>query len=76
MAIRGGQLKEKQDYQKYIIEMLQEENGYQVRPSSAFNAGYSMDVDVLFAFLEKTQKDTLIRLEKLSEIIIMKKIRY
>ena len=65
MAIRGGQLKEKQDYQKYIIEMLQEENGYQVRPSSAFNAGYSMDVDVLFAFLEKTQKDTLIRLEKL-----------
>lgn len=58
-------LQEKQDYQKYIIEMLQEENGYQVRPSSAFNAGYSMDVDVLFAFLEKTQKDTLIRLEKL-----------
>ena len=65
MAIKSGQLKEKEDYQKYILEALSEDNGYQVRPSAAFSAGYAMDVDVLFAFLEDTQKETLIRLEKL-----------
>ena len=65
MAIKGGQLKEKGDYQKYILEALFEGNGYQIRPATAFSAGYGMDVDVLFTFLEDTQKETLIRLEKL-----------
>jgi type I site-specific deoxyribonuclease len=65
MAIKSGQLEEKKDYQKYILEALSEDNGYQIRPATAFSAGYGMDVDVLFAFLEDTQKETLIRLEKL-----------
>lgn len=65
MAIKSGQLKEKKDYQKYILEALSEDNGYQIRPATAFSAGYGIDVDVLFAFLEDTQKETLIRLEKL-----------
>ena len=65
MAIKSGQLKEKEDYQKYILEALSEDNGYQIRPATAFSAGYGMDVDVLFAFLEDTQKETLTRLEKL-----------
>lgn len=65
MAIKSGQLKEKSDYQAYIIEMLEKENGYQVRPATAFDAGYGMDVELLFAFLEATQKDALLRLEKL-----------
>ena len=65
MAIKSGQLKEKEDYQKYILEALSEDNGYQMRPATSFSAGYGMDVDVLFAFLEDTQKETLTRLEKL-----------
>lgn len=65
MAIKSGQLREKEDYQKYILEMLHEENGYKIRPAAAFSAGYGMDVEMLFAFLEETQKDTLVRLEKL-----------
>ena len=32
MAIKAGQLKERADYQAYILEMLWEKNGYQVRP--------------------------------------------
>lgn len=65
MAIKSGQLREKEDYQKYILEMLRDENGYEIRPAAAFSAGYGMDVEMLFSFLEETQKDTLVRLEKL-----------
>lgn len=65
MAIKGGQLKEKADYQAYILEMLRDENGYQTRPASAFDPGYGMDPELLFAFLEATQKEALTKLEKL-----------
>ena len=65
MAIRSGQLKEKTDYQTYILEMLREENGYQVRPSTTYDPGYGMDVELLFSFLQATQPDALARLEKL-----------
>ena len=56
MAIKAGQLKERADYQAYILEMLREENGYQVRPSTAYDPGYGMDVERLFSFLEATQR--------------------
>ena len=65
MAIKSGQLKEKTDYQAYILEMLRDENGYQVRSADSFEPGYGMDTEVLFTFLEATQKDALSRLEKL-----------
>ena len=50
MAIKAGQLKERADYQAYILEMLRKENGYQVRPSTAYDPGYGMDVELLFSF--------------------------
>ena len=65
MAIKAGQLKERADYQAYILEMLREENGYQMRPSTAYDPGYGMDVELLFSFLQATQPDALARLEKL-----------
>ena len=65
MAIKGGQLKEKEDYQSYILEALREENGYLVRSATEYTPGYGMDVELLFSFLEATQKDALSRLEKL-----------
>lgn len=65
MAIKAGQLKERADYQAYILEMLREENAYQVRPSTAYDPGYGMDAELLFSFLEVTQSDALARLEKL-----------
>lgn len=65
MAIKAGQLKERADYQAYILEMLEKENGYQVRPSTAYDPGYGMDVELLFSFLQATQPDVLARLEKL-----------
>lgn len=65
MAIKSGQLKEKTDYQAYILEMLRDENGYQIRPATSFEAGYGMDTEVLFDFLEATQSEALAKLEKL-----------
>ena len=51
MAIKAGQLKERADYQAYILEMLRKENGYQMRSSTAYDPGYGMDVELLFSFL-------------------------
>lgn len=65
MAIKSGQLKEKTDYQAYILEMLEKENSYLIRNATSFDAGFGMDVELLFDFLEATQKDELEHLEKL-----------
>lgn len=65
MAIKAGQLKERSDYQAYILEALRNENGYQVRPSAAYDPGYGMDPELLFDFLQVTQPKELEKLQKL-----------
>lgn len=65
MAIKSGQLREKEDYQKYILEMLETENGYAIRPTTAFDAGYGMDTELLFEFLYATQRENTSKLEKI-----------
>lgn len=66
MAIKSGQLREKEDYQAYILEMLETENGYSIREDkTAFNAGYGMDTELLFNFLYASQGDSMQKLEKL-----------
>ena len=65
MAIKSGQLKERADYQAYILEMLEKENGYIVRPSTKYDAGYAMDPELLFAFLNDTQPEVMEKLTKL-----------
>ncbi len=65
MAIKSGQLKERTDYQAYILEMLRDNNGYKIRSAENFDAGYGMDVELLFDFLNGTQSDAMVKLEKL-----------
>ena len=65
MAIKSGQLKERADYQAYILEMLEKDNKYTIRPATAYDPGFGMDTELLFAFLEATQKDEFLHLEKL-----------
>lgn len=65
MAIKSGQLKEKTDYQAYILEMLHDENGYQIRPANIFDSGYGMDTEILFSFLQTTQPEAMEKLNKL-----------
>jgi type I restriction enzyme R subunit len=65
MAAHAGFLKEKEDYQKLILEHLRDDNGYQIRPAAAFNAGYAMDPELLFSFLRSTQEAAFEKLEKI-----------
>ena len=65
MAIKSGQLKEKTGYQAYILEMLRAENGYRIRPATAFEPGYGMDTELLFSFLQQTQPEEMEKLQKL-----------
>ena len=65
MAIKSGQLREKADYQAYILEMLRDGNGYQVRSATAYDPGYGMDTELLFSFFEQTQPEALEKLNKL-----------
>ena len=65
MATKGGQLKEREDYQAYILEMLETANNYKVRTASCFDPGYAMDTELLFEFLYATQAESMAKLEKL-----------
>ena len=58
-------INEKQEYQKFIIDYLIENNGYIQRSNKDFNPYYAMDIDCLFNFLYKTQPDKMNQLEKI-----------
>ena len=59
MPIRADQLKEKEDYQKLILEHLRDDGGYRIRPANRFSPGLAMDTEMLLEFLESTQADTM-----------------
>ena len=59
MPIRADQLKEKEDYQKLILEHLRDDDGYRIRPADEFSPGLAMDTEMLLEFLESTQADTM-----------------
>ena len=58
-------IKEKEDFQRYILDYLKNKNGYVVRDAkTCFNSHYAMDIELLFQFLNDTQADTMEKLEK------------
>lgn len=62
MPIKADQLKEKEDYQKLILERLRDDNGFIIRPNTAYKPGLAMDTEVLLSFLDDTQYDTMEKL--------------
>lgn len=62
MPIKADQLKEKEDYQKLILEHLHEDNGFYIRPNTSYKPGLAMDTEVLLQFLKDTQLDTMEKL--------------
>lgn len=65
MPIRADQLKEKEDYQKLILERLRDDNGFQIRPNTEYKPGLAMDTGLLIEFLENTQHDTMDQLRRM-----------
>lgn len=61
----GNMLKEREDYQKLILEHLQEDNGYVIRKADKFNREYAMDTELLLSFLDDTQPDEMAKLRKI-----------
>ena len=65
MSTNSNFLREKEDYQRLILEHLRDDNGYQIRSAKTdFNAGFAMDTELLFLFLLNTQRAALEKLEK------------
>ncbi|MFS1516403.1 type I restriction endonuclease subunit R [Bacillus sp. SCS-151] len=64
MPITANQLREKEDYQKLIVERLEEDNGYLVRPAEKYSSRLAMDTEILLQFLENTQPNVMERLRK------------
>ena len=65
MPIRADQLKEKEDYQRLIIDQLRDNNHFRERPNTAYKTGLAMDTEVLLEFLEDTQPDTMDQLRRM-----------
>lgn len=52
------------EYQHFIMQMLEKQNGYVVRPSAKFDSRFAVDKEMLLAFLNSTQPDTMDALRK------------
>ena len=65
MPIKADQLREKEDYQKLIMERLHEDNGFRIRPNTAYKPGLAMDTEMLLEFLEDTQHDEMEHLRRM-----------
>ena len=72
MPIRADQLKEKEDYQHLILERLNEDNDFRIRPNSAFNSGLAMDTELLIEFLDLHSQRQLINCIACIKNILMK----
>jgi len=57
-------LREREDYQRLILERLNEDNGYAIRHATNYDQKYAMDTELLFSFLESTQPDTMEKLRR------------
>ena len=65
MPIKADQLKEKEDYQKLILDSLHDNNGFRIRPNTEYKPGLAMDIGMLLEFLESTQHDTMEQLRRM-----------
>lgn len=53
------------EYENFIIDTLEKKNGYVVRPNTKYDRNFAIDREMLFQFLNDTQKDTMDALHKI-----------
>ena len=53
------------EYQKFLLERLEKDNGYVIRKASNFDRYFAIDREMLFKFLNDTQPDTMDYLRKI-----------
>lgn len=52
------------EFQKFLLERLEQDNGYIIRKASSFDRMFAVDREMLFQFLNTTQPDTMAALCK------------
>lgn len=52
------------DYQAFLLERLEQDNGYIIRKASSFDRMFAVDREMLFQFLNTTQPDIMAALRK------------
>ncbi len=57
-------IQSEKDYQRYIMERLNKDNGYIIRKAANFDRLFAVDREMLFKFLNDTQPDTVTALKK------------
>ena len=53
------------DYQKFLLERLEKDNGYVIRKAANFDRLFAVDREMMFKFLNDTQPDTMEYLRKI-----------
>lgn len=53
------------EYQKFILDILNKQNGYRIRKNVDYDRHFAMDIDMLFEFLYSTQPNTMESLTKI-----------
>ncbi len=53
------------DFQKFLLERLEQDNGFVIRKAGKFDRRFAMDREMLFKFLDDTQPDTMDYLRKI-----------
>ena len=53
------------EYQKFLLDRLEKDNGFVVRKATNFDRYYAVDREMLFKFLNDTQPDTMDYLRKI-----------
>ena len=63
--IHHASILSEKEYQKFLLDRLEKDNGYIVRKASNFDRYFAMDRDMLFKFLNDTQAETMEYLRKI-----------
>ena len=53
------------EYQRYIMQILEKQNGYLIRPNAKFDRRFAIDQEMLFKFLNSTQPNIMDALGKI-----------
>lgn len=65
LLIHHASIVSEKEYQKFLFERLENDNGYIIRKASNFDRYFAVDREMLFKFLEDTQHETMEYLRKI-----------
>lgn len=63
--INHASIVSEKEYQKFLLERLEKDNGYVIRKASNFDRYFAVDREMLFKFLNDTQPETMDYLRKI-----------